>query len=376
MYQPTCLYAPLTLTVLALSSPGQAADLPLEQLQLPPGYQIEVAARVDNARQLALVDKTDSPGILFVGSRRAGKVVALKDSDHDGIYEQQYLIARDLDLPSGVTVRGQDLYVAALDKVWRYPNIVTRLDNPPQPELVTDDLPDDTHHGWKYLRFGPDNWLYLNIGAPCNICLSRDPRYASIIRLRPDTGEQQIVAAGVRNSVGFTWHPQDNSLWFTDNGRDHMGDDIPDDELNRATQPGQHFGYPFIHANGISDPRYGRQAQGPYTPPLLGLGAHVAPLGLSFYSGTQFPDTNHNTLFIAEHGSWNRSLKVGYRVTRVDTLNGEVIGHQPFISGWLRGQRHWGRPVDVITDHDGSLLISDDYAGAIYRVRYTADDQH
>lgn len=375
MYRYSRLSSILTLAFMPLSPVSQATDLPLEQLQLPADYQIEVAARVDNARQLALAGKSHGQRILFVGSRRAGKVVALKDSNRDGRYDQQYLIARGLDLPSGVTVRGQDLYVAALDKIWRYPNIVSRLENPPKPELVTDNLPDDTHHGWKYLRFGPDGWLYLNIGAPCNICLSRDPRFASIIRLNPQTGEQQIVAAGVRNSVGFTWHPRDTSLWFTDNGRDHMGDDIPDDELNRLSQPGEHFGYPFIHANGIKDPRYGRQAQGPYTAPMLGLGAHVAPLGLSFYTGNQFPDATHNTLFIAEHGSWNRSLKVGYKVTRVDTRDGKVVGHQTFISGWLRGQRHWGRPVDVITDHDGSLLISDDYAGAIYRVRYIDDDQ-
>ncbi len=358
----------IILAVLLISTPLCARSLPLESLQLPPGYQIRIAAEVDNARQMARVDTPEGQGILFVGSRRAGKVVALRDRDGDGYYEQQYLIAQGLNLPSGIAVQGNDLYVAAVDKIWRYPNLVTRLENPPAAQLVTNKLPDETHHGWKYLKFGPDSWLYMNVGAPCNICLSRDPRFASLLRFNTDTGAQQVVASGVRNSVGFTWHPQDNSLWFTDNGRDHLGDDQPDDELNRSTRPGQHFGYPFVHATDVRDPRFGKQGSDHYVAPVLELGAHVAPLGLTFYTGDQFPDATHNTLFIAEHGSWNRSLKVGYRVVRVETQAGQVVSHTPFISGWLRGQRHWGRPADVMVDHDGSLLISDDYAGVIYRV--------
>lgn len=358
------------LTSLFLATSLQARDLPLDRLQLPAGFQIDQVAAVENARQMARMDAPDGQGILFVGSRRVGKVVALRDNNGDGYYEQQYLIARGLDLPTGVAVRGNDLYVAEVDKIWRYPDLAKRLENPPAPQLVTDQLPDESHHGWKYLKFGPDGWLYFNIGAPCNICLSDDRRFASILRLNVDNGEQQIVAEGVRNSVGFTWHPVDKSLWFTDNGRDHMGDDLPDDELNRTTQTGLHFGYPYVHADGVTDPRFGGLASGNYQPPKLGLGAHVAPLGLTFYRGQQFPKATENTLFIAEHGSWNRSLKVGYQVTRVETRDGEVIGHEPFITGWLQGQRHWGRPVDVLTDHDGSLLISDDYAGAIYRVTY------
>lgn len=358
------------LTSLFLTTSLQARDLPLERLQLPVGFQIDQVAAVDNARQMARVDTPEGQGILFVGSRRAGKVVALRDKNGDGYYEQQYLIARDLDLPTGVAVRGNDLYVAEVDKIWCYPDLAKRLENPPAPKLITDRLPDESHHGWKYLKFGPDGWLYFNIGAPCNICLSEDRRFASILRLNVDNGEQQIVAEGVRNSVGFTWHPVDKSLWFTDNGRDHLGDDLPDDELNRAAQPGLHFGYPYVHANGATDPRFGSLASGNYHKPKLGLGAHVAPLGLTFYQGQQFPKATADTLFIAEHGSWNRSLKVGYQVIRVETRAGEVISHKPFITGWLRGQRHWGRPVDVLTDHNGSLLISDDYAGAIYRVTY------
>lgn len=356
------------LITLLLSAQLPARTLPLQTLHLPQGYQIRIVAEVDNARQMARVETLNGQGILFVGSRRAGKVVALRDRDGDGYYEQQYLIAKGLDLPSGVAVKGNDLYVAAVDKVWRYPDLVTRLENPPAAQLVTDQLPDETHHGWKYLKFGPDGGLYLNVGAPCNICLSHDPRFAAIIRLNTETGKQQVIASGVRNSVGFTWHPQDKSLWFTDNGRDHLGDDQPDDELNRSTEIGQHFGYPYVHAKGIRDPRFGHQGSGTYVAPMLELGAHVAPLGLTFYTGDQLPDATQNTLFIAEHGSWNRSLKVGYRVVRVETQAGKVISHTSFISGWLRGQRHWGRPADVLVDHDGSLLISDDYAGVIYRV--------
>jgi glucose/arabinose dehydrogenase len=347
---------------------AQAAGLPLlplEKLKLPPGYQIEVVARVPDARQMAVAGN----GVLFVGSRRAGRVVALADDDGDGRYDRQYLIADGLPVPSGIALRGQDLYVAALDRVLRFPGAARHPHTPPEPVTVTDRLPDKQHHGWKYLKFGPDGMLYLNVGAPCNICRSTDPRFASLLRIAPDTGREEIYAAGVRNSVGFAWHPQDYSMWFTDNGRDHLGDDLPDDELNRADRAGLHFGYPFMHGQGLADPLYGAQHAGPFQPPVLALGAHVAPLGLTFYHGNQFPDATSDTLFIAEHGSWNRSLKVGYRIVKVETRAGRVVSHTPFISGWLQGQRHWGRPVDVVNDHDGSLLISDDFAGAIYRVR-------
>ncbi len=361
----------LAVTLLLSMPVTHAAKLPLERLKLPDGLQISVVARVNNARQMALAER---PGILFVGSRRAGTMTALQDNDGDGIYEQQFRIARGLNLPSGITLRGNDLYVAAVDRILRYPGVAQRLDNPPKPQLITDQLPDETHHGWKYLKFGPDGWLYLNVGAPCNICLSEDPRFASLLKLNVETGEQQIVAHGVRNSVGFTFHPVDNSLWFTDNGRDHLGDNRPDDELNRLTRPGLHFGYPFLHGNDVWDPLYGKQGDrtpGAYQLPVAQLGAHHAPLGLTFYTGHSLPGLTRNSLFIAEHGSWNRSSKVGYRVTRIETEEGRVVSQQPFISGWLQGQRHWGRPVDVVVDHDGSLLISDDYAGAIYRVKTT-----
>ncbi len=348
--------------------PVSAKALPLEQLQLPDGYSISVAARVDNARQMTL----GAEGWLYVGSRREGKVYRLRDQDNDGIYEQQETLMRRLKMPTGVVWHNGDLYVAAVNRILRVAGVdqLKRESLPVRGQLITDDLPDATHHGWKYLKFGPDGQLYFNLGAPCNTCLSDDPRFASLMRLNLKTLQQEVIAEGVRNSVGFTWHPQDQSLWFTDNGRDHLGDDLPADELNRLTDTGGHYGYPFVHGGDLPDPDfYEGQPLAQFIKPELKLGAHVAPLGLTFYEGQQLPDIDHNDLFIAEHGSWNRSSKVGYRVIRVDT-DSRPLQAKPFITGWLQGESAWGRPVDVLTDRDGSLLISDDKAGAIYRVSY------
>lgn len=344
----------------------QALALPLERLTLPPGYQISIAAKVENARQMTLGE----PGTLFVGSRREGKVYRLRDSDHDGIFEQRETLMRRLNMPTGVAYRNGDLYVAAVNRILMVRGAEQVSDLPVRGHLVTDDLPDINHHGWKYLKFGPDGQLYFNLGAPCNTCLSDDPRFASILSLNLKTNHQKIIAHGVRNSVGFTWHPENSEFWFTDNGRDHLGNDQPDDELNRLTTTGQHFGYPYIHAGNIADPEfYQGQNYTDYQPPQLKLGAHVAPLGLTFYNGSTFPDTSADHLFIAEHGSWNRSSKVGYRIVRVNTARSPVQ-QEVFISGWLQGENAWGRPVDVIVDRDGSLLISDDKADVIYRVSY------
>ncbi|WP_299199504.1 PQQ-dependent sugar dehydrogenase [uncultured Amphritea sp.] len=353
----------LLASLLSLSQTALANPL-LEQLRLTQGYHIAVVAEAANARQMAL----GSPGTLFVGSRRAGQVYRLKDVNGDGIYEQQEILLQGLNMPSGIAWRNGDLYIAAVDRILKVANADSVKTESIQVQLVTDQLPDITHHGWKYLKFGPNGDLYFNLGAPCNICRSEDPRFASIMKLNLDSGQQNIVARGIRNSVGFSWHPLTEELWFTDNGRDHLGDDQPDDELNRLTQPGQHFGFPFVHAGDIPDPQlYQGQPFSEFQPPMLKLGAHVAPLGLTFYTGEQFPDSDKNTLFIAEHGSWNRSSKVGYRVIRVDTSVTPAT-QTVFIEGWLNGQSAWGRPVDIITDRDGSLLISDDRAGLIYRV--------
>ncbi|GAA0795000.1 PQQ-dependent sugar dehydrogenase [Marinobacterium sediminicola] len=346
---------------------GFSEALPLERLQLPPGYRIEVVAEVPDARQMTL-----SPsGTLYVGTRRDGRVFALQDLDGDQRYERRYTLLSRRRLPNGVAWSEGDLYIAELTGLIRLNDIDSRLADPPAPEMVLDNLPDITHHGWKYLKQGPDGAFYFTLGAPCNACLHTDPRFASIMRFDPETGESAPWIRGVRNSVGFAWHPEDGSLWFTDNGRDHLGDDQPDDELNRAEQGGLHFGFPFVHGNGLPDPLFGDGSRAINSePPVALLGAHVAALGISFYTATQFPDTPNTTLFMAQHGSWNRSSKVGYRVMRIATAGDKVLSVEAFITGWRQGERAWGRPVDVLIEPDGDLLISDDKADVIYRVWY------
>lgn len=344
-------------------------ELPLGELKLPSGFHVELYAQVENARQMALGDKAT----VFVGSRNAGKVHALVDIDGDYRADKVYLVAKGLNMPSGIAFKDGDLYVAAVNQVLRYDDIENRLSSPPKPVVITGSLPDDEHHGWKYIAFGPDNYLYVPVGVPCNICLSPDDRHGTILKLDPETGEHQVFASGVRNSVGFDWHPLTKELWFTDNGRDWMGDDLPPDELNRAPAQGLHFGFPYLHGSGIADPEYGEQAQlDDYTGPALELGAHVAPLGMKFYTGKQFPADYRHRIFVAEHGSWNRSKKSGYRVISVRLNGNRIESVEPFIAGWLNEnkQTSWGRPVDVINLPDGSMLVSDDYADAIYRITY------
>lgn len=352
---------------LAAATGGAIADVDLDLIELPEGFRIEVVAEgLESARQMAWGDD----GVLFVGSRKSDKVYAAVDSDGDGTMEKTYVVARDMKMPSGIAYRDGSLYIGDLGTIYRLDGIESRLDNPPAPVVVTDAFPDDRHHGWKYLAFGPDGKLYVPVGAPCNICL--EPEYAAIKRMNPDGTEIEDYVLGVRNSVGFTWHPTSGELWFTDNGRDMLGDDIPPCELNRVQEPGTHYGYPFCHGNDIADPQYGEQAScDRFEPPAQELGPHVAPLGLAFYTGEQFPEPYHGRLFIAEHGSWNRSRKIGYRITMV-TLDdaGNSVGYETFASGWLQGESNWGRPVDVLLDADGSMLISDDQAGVIYRISY------
>lgn len=346
-----------------------AAELPLDTLELPPGFQLELYAQVENARQMALGGK----GTVFVGSRKAGKVHALVDDDGDYAVDRIYLIAEDLNMPSGIAYRDGDLYVAAVNRILRFDNIEKQLSDPPEPRVISDTLPDDEHHGWKYIAFGPDEFLYVPVGVPCNICLSPDGRHGTILKMSPDTGEHTIYARGVRNSVGFDWHPLTKELWFTDNGRDWLGDDLPPDELNHAPAQGLHFGFPYLHGAGVLDPEYGEQAEmDAYNKPVLEMGAHVAPLGMAFYTGRQFPTDYRGRVFIAEHGSWNRSRKSGYRVIAVKLNGNRVESVEPFISGWLndKEQSSWGRPVDIINMPDGSVLVSDDYADAVYRVTY------
>tara|TARA_B100000949_G_scaffold3886_1_gene3398 strand:- start:5018 stop:6217 length:1200 start_codon:yes stop_codon:yes gene_type:complete len=353
-------------------TPEYTGDLPLDRLNLPDGFSIDVyAENIEGARSMAM----GADGTLFVGTRNEGKVYALKDTDGDYRADETYTIASDLEQPNGVAFKDGALYVAAVSRMFKYSDIESQLNNPQEPELIYDDYPTEFHHGWKYIAFGPDNKLYVPVGAPCNICDSAtvDKRYASITRMDPDGSNREIVAHGVRNTVGFTWHPDTDELWFTDNGRDMMGDDVPPGELNKLTEVGQHFGYPFCHGGTVKDPEYGDQRPcSDFVPPVQPLGAHVAALGVKFGKGPMFPDSYTGQAFLAEHGSWNRSSKVGYRVTLVKLENGEAVSYEPFIDGWLdeESQEAFGRPVDLLFLEDGSLLISDDEGNAIYRVTY------
>ncbi|MDP2111888.1 MAG: sorbosone dehydrogenase family protein [Thiobacillus sp.] len=343
-------------------APAAADSLPLASLKLPPGFEIELFARVPNARQMALGNNT-----LFVGSMRAGRVYAIPLRGA----RKPVVIADGLNMPVGVAFRDGDLYVSAVSRILRLRDIEARLNKPPRPEVVSSAYPTDTHHGWKFIAFGPDGKLYVPVGAPCNICEPDPDRYANITALDVASGKIEVVAHGVRNSVGFDWQPQSGELWFTDNGRDLMGDDVPPDELNRLSRPGQHFGYPYCHGGTLADPAFGKGRRcSEFVPPVQNLGAHVASLGMRFYTGKQFPERYRNAVFIAEHGSWNRSSKVGYHVSVVRLQDNRAVSYEPFISGWLQGESAWGRPADVLVMPDGSLLVSDDHAGAIYRVTY------
>jgi glucose/arabinose dehydrogenase len=344
------------------------ADLPLDTLQLPPGFKIEVyASGVKGARSMALGPE----GVIFVGTRDAGNVYALLDTQNKNKADQVLILDKGLSMPNGVAFKEGSLYVAEISRVLRYDQIIARLKKPPKPVVVNKDYPSEYHHGWKFIAFGPDGRLYVPVGAPCNICDAGDP-YASITRLSPDGSKFEVYARGVRNTVGFDWHPQTKELWFTDNGRDQLGDEIPPDELNHATKAGQHFGYPSCHAGDIKDPEFGNKAPcSQFVPPAQRLGPHVAALGMRFYTGKMFPEAYQDQIFIAEHGSWNRSRKIGYRVMLVRLKDGKAVSYEPFAQGWLNNGKVWGRPVDVLVMPDGALLVSDDYADAIYRITYT-----
>ena len=349
-----------------------SAALPIEKIKLPPGFEISVFAEdVVNARSLVLGDAQT----LFVSTRTQGKVYAIK---HNGTKAQKVItIASGLNQPNGVAFRKGSLFVAEINRVLRYDNIEAQLDNPPKPVVVSTQFPSDTHHGWKFIRFGPDGLLYVPVGAPCNICEPGDP-YASITRINVDTpnAKPEIFARGIRNTVGFDWNPKTGELWFTDNGRDMLGDDIPPEELNRAEKAGQHFGYPYCHGGDIADPEFGSKRKcDEFTPPEVKFQAHSAGLGLRFYTGNSFPAEYRNQIFIAQHGSWNRTKKVGYKLVTVDpnTKDGQKPSYKVFAEGWLDDKENvWGRPVDVLVLADGSLLVSDDTANAIYRISYKA----
>lgn len=310
-------------------------------------------------------------GTLFVGSRSAGNVYAIVAQEGDQQAARVITLASGLNSPNGIAFQDGALYVAEIQRILRFDNIEAWLDHPPTPVVIKQDYPTEPWHGWKYLRFGPDGYLYVPVGAPCNICALGDGLYGTITRLRPDGSGLEVYASGIRNTVGFDWDPRTQELWFTDNGHDALGDDIPPDELNHAPQAGLNFGFPYCHGGTIADPEFGQQRDcAEFTPPAIALGPHVAALGMRFYTGTQFPADYQNQILIAEHGSVSRSTFIGYRITLVRTANNQATTYETFAEGWLHNGQILGRPVDLLVLPDGSLLISDDTANAIYRITY------
>jgi len=363
--------------IAAVGAGAGAAGAPqLDKLRMPDGFRVELLTdAVPNARQMTLGRSAEGKGIVYVGSASAGKVYAVEYGASGRATVRT--VAAGLQLPTGVAYREGALFVGSLARVLRFDGIDDKLAAPPAPTVVTDRFPTETHHGRRFIAFGPDGKLYVPVGAPCNICLP-DERHGVIQRMNVDGSAIETVARGVRNSVGFDWSPVDRTLWFTDNGRDMLGDDLPADELDRVTRPGEHFGYPFCHQGDSPDPEFGAQrACSEFTAPAAKLGAHVAALGMRFYGGVQFPATYRGNIFIAEHGSWNRSRKSGYQVVRVAVdAQGRAGAPEPFLQGFLQvdasgRETVWGRPADVLPLPDGSLLVSDDLVGAIYRVRYS-----
>ena len=359
----------------------------LDQITLPPGFSIDIYAEaLSNPRSMALAPN----GTLFVGtlgaiqniargaSADAGQVYAVLDLDNDQKADEVITIDAGLNAPNGVAFRDGSLYVAEINRILRYDGIESRLDDPPEPVVVTDAFPTDWMHGWKFIAFGPDDKLYVPVGGPCNVCdrSDSDPRYASITRMNPDGSDLEVFASGIRNSVGFDWNPATNELWFTSNGRDGLGDETPPDVLSRADRQGMHFGFPYCHGGDLPDPQFGEARPcGDFASPALGLGPHVAALGMRFYTGDMFPERYRNQIFIAEHGSWNRSPAAGhtgYRLTVVHLDGNRPVEYEVFAEGWLQDDNTaWGRPVDVLVMPDGALLLADDGAGVIYRISYS-----
>ena len=340
----------------------------LSGFKLPKGFRISVYAdKVETARGLAVSDS----GIVYVGSRKAGKIYALVDHGNKHAADEVVVVAEGLNSPIGVTLLNGALYVAEIGRVIRFDDIDHRYAQKPSYAVVKGDLPDDKWHGEKVIKAGPDGKLYVPVGAPCNVCNKEDEKHSKIWRMNPDGSHFEEYARGVRNTVGFAFHPATKALWFTDNGRDEMGDNTPSCELNVAPKAGMHFGFPYCHGGVVPDPDYanGRTCE-EFEPPVAKLGPHVAPLGLTFYTGTQFPAAYRNSVFVAEHGSWNRSSKIGYRVSLITLYGSKVVSDTPFLEGFLRGDDVVGRPVDVAVMADGSMLVSDDFGGRVYRVSY------
>jgi glucose/arabinose dehydrogenase len=354
--------APITPPPLATA----ADKLPVDKLKVPKGFKVEVyASGIPNARSLRLGDK----GTVFVSNRTLDKIYAIVDK---GGKREVKVIAKDLYRPNGIALHDGTLYIAELSQISKIDKIEDNLDNTPKPTVIYSDLPKDEPHGWKYLTVGPDNKLYFNVGAPCNICLP-PPTHAQIRRINLDGSGMEVVARGTRQIVGMDWHPTLKQLYFTENARDWLSEELPNDKLNRLAQPGKdNFGYPYCHQGNIPDPEFGwGHSCDEFTKPVALLGPHAAPLGIKFYTGTAFPGDYRGQAFIARHGSWNKSKKIGGDIV-VAKLNkdGTLKSLDTFITGFIQDNNYVGRPVDLLVMKDGSLLISDDFNGAIYRVSY------
>jgi glucose/arabinose dehydrogenase len=345
--------------------PAALDKLPTAKLKLPPGFNIEVyAAGMANARSLAEGDK----GTVFVGSRLVDKVYAIANKDGKRTVK---VLASGLYRPNGVAFRNGTLYIAELSKVSKIDKVEDVIDSPPKPTMIYDNLPKDEAHGWKFIAIGPDNKLYVPVGQPGNNVL-HDDAHGQIRRMNLDGSGAEVVARGVRNTVGFDWNPETKQLYFTDNGRDWVSEEVPEDELNRITKVGEHFGAPYCLQGNIPDPEFGwGHSCSEFTAPVGLLGPHSASLGMRFYTGNMFPKSYKNAIFVARHGSWNRSKKFGGDVVVVKLdKDGKVKSTEPFITGFLENNSYVGRPVDVLQMKDGSLLVSDDWNGAVYRITY------
>jgi glucose/arabinose dehydrogenase len=338
----------------------------LKAVKLSPGFKISVyASGVNSARQMAWGDK----GTLFVGSFGAGTVYAITDN---GGKKEVKQILTGMKMPTGIAFRDGALYVADIDKILKYENAEANLAKMPEAKVVYDDMPPYVPHGWKYLTFDKEGRLYVPFGPPCNVCLP-PTSLSQVRRVNPNTGEAELMAIGVRNSVGGDIDPRTGDYWFTENARDWVSDDKPSDKLNHIAKMGAHYGYPYCHEGTMLDPKYGKgHSCSEFTPPVLNLGAHVAPLGMKFYTGNQFPADYKNNILIAEHGSWNRHKYQGARIVRVITdPQGKKVKQEVLASGWINGdQSYTGRPADILQAPDGSILVADDWAGAIYRISY------
>ncbi|MBX3021818.1 MAG: PQQ-dependent sugar dehydrogenase [Bdellovibrionales bacterium] len=349
------LFSSLLPIVTALAAP----EPPITNLKVPQGYEVSIYAfPVPDARSLTLGPN----GIVFVGTRNK-HVYALVPA---GSKAEVVTVSDDRRSPNGVAFKDGDLYVAEIDKILVYKNIAKNVKSPGKPVEWGPKFPDRTHHGWKFIAFGPDGWLYIPVGAPCNVCKEKPDTFANIQRVSADGRKKELVAQGVRNTVGFDWHPQTKQLWFTDNGRDWLGDDIPPDELNVVSKTKEHFGFPYCHGKAIKDSEFNENKDcAQFTPPNFEFPAHAASLGMRFL---RHEKAQKDTAIVALHGSWNRSTPIGYEVVKLQMKDGKVAKSESFVSGFLQSNKAWGRPVDVLELADGSILVSDDAAGAVYKV--------